>query len=137
MGVYIVGSDLESILTPSEIVAATDDEGRGVVCESRLNMAIADAEAEVNAYLSERYTLPLASVPQVIKTITAEVAAWFLYSRAKFVDPEKHPVYVRYKSAVAGLGIANPPADTSVARASKSESDRVFTTSSLANYNVL
>ena len=104
--------------------------------------AIADAAAEVDTYLASRYTLPLASVPDAIARIAAQVARYNLWRRDV---PADHPAYVSYKDALKDLGriadgsmnlgltpLGTPIADDGGARAS--DNTRVFDSDTLADY---
>jgi phage gp36-like protein len=63
-----------------EMIQLTDrDNTTGVVNLAVLDAAIADAEAEVDSYISVRYAMPLASVPDIVKSMTADVARYRLY----------------------------------------------------------
>ncbi|MBZ6377379.1 hypothetical protein B5C34_05230 [Pacificimonas flava] len=64
-------------------VQLTDELGRGTPDPETLGRAIADAEAEVDANLAGRYETPLASVPEIVETITYDLALARLYQRGE------------------------------------------------------
>ena len=116
----------------------TDLETGGAVVAD----AILDASAEVDTYLASRYTLPLASVPDAIARIAAQIARYNLWRRDVAAD---HPAYVAYRDALKDLAkiadgsmnlgltpLGTPIADDGGARAS--DNTRVFDTDTLADY---
>lgn len=62
-----------------ELIELTDHANAGSINVTVLGQALADADAEINAYLVSRYTLPLASVPPVLVKFAADVARYQLY----------------------------------------------------------
>lgn len=63
---------------------------------------LADADAEIDGYLGQRFTLPLASVPTVLKRIATDIARYHLYD-----DRATEQVTKRYDGAIAFLkGVA-------------------------------
>lgn len=48
-----------------------------------IDKAISHATTVINAYIGERYTLPFTAVPELIKTISVDIATWRLYFRKK------------------------------------------------------
>ncbi len=81
---YAVKQDLIDRFGEQPLVQASDraDPPAGVIDETVLARAIADAEAEVNAHLAGRYALPLASVPEVLKRWTCDIAFYLLLGEA-------------------------------------------------------
>lgn len=66
----------------AELIQLTDRAGAGVVDEDVVDRAIADADAEIDAYLAKRVSLPLASVPAVLDRTAAVLARYHLYNDA-------------------------------------------------------
>jgi len=83
-----------------ELIQLTDraTPPAGVINDTVLNAAIADADAEINGYLQARYALPLASTPLIISKLACEVTRYFLYD-----DTPTEPVEERYKHAIKTL----------------------------------
>ncbi|TAN59654.1 DUF1320 domain-containing protein, partial [bacterium] len=67
MGAYITKADILEQVPEVFLVQLTDDNGAEVVNDARVAGAIADAEGEVDGYLSAKYALPLVTVPVAIK----------------------------------------------------------------------
>ena len=104
--------------------------------------AIADASAEVDTYLASRYSLPLASVPDAIARIAAQIARYNLWRRDVVAD---HLAYVAYKDALKDLAkiadgsmnLGLTPLGTAIADdggARASDNTRVFDSDTLADY---
>lgn len=123
-----------------DLIELTDRAQLGVIDATVLGQALADADAEINAYLTGRYTLPLASEPPVLVKFAADIAYYQLFDACV---PER--VEARYGNAIKFLrSLANgqvslgldpenlPVAD--VGGVQVSAPDRVFNADSLAGY---
>jgi phage gp36-like protein len=132
---YSALSDITDDLDEEILIQLTDDEDTGAVNESRVTAAIAKADAEIDSYLSKRYTLPLSSTPEVIKKLSVDIAIWNLYSRRNKMEEVRK---ARYDAAVkllvamskgdATLGIDPEPAGgEQQIKASRTKDDRTFT----------
>jgi phage gp36-like protein len=78
---------LVEIRSESVLIDLTDnpDDPTGDVDVSKVESAIADADGVIDAHLAARYSVPLSTVPQSIKTISAKIAAYFLYARSEAI----------------------------------------------------
>jgi phage gp36-like protein len=65
---------------------------------SKMARAIDDAQTEIDAYLSSRYTVPLPTPPAVLMRFTSDIARYGLYE-----DNAKDEVRQRYEDAIAFL----------------------------------
>lgn len=114
----------------------------GELDEARLNLAISDADSEINSYLVTRYDIPLSEVPSLISRLAADIVRYYLQD-----DRTTEEAQTRYKQALATLKeISNGTRDlifdtttttesTSIGvSSSKTKDDRVFTMSSLEGY---
>ncbi|WP_220182316.1 gp436 family protein [Grimontia hollisae] len=95
---YCTPADMESRFGAHELTQLTG--GTTAPEEAKLNQAIGDATAKIDSYLSGRYQLPLASRPDVLVQICADIARWSLYDDQL---PEEHQAARRYKEAVRYL----------------------------------
>jgi len=68
-----------------------------------INKTIAHATILINSYVGERYTLPFAAVPELVKTIAVDIATWRLYFRKK-KDKLPEAVQSAYDNSVKLLG---------------------------------
>lgn len=78
-----------------ELVQLTDRNGDGLEDADVLDKAAADADAEINAYIGARYTLPLASTPELLKRIARDLVRYFLFDQRA---PEE--VRLRYQRSI-------------------------------------
>jgi phage gp36-like protein len=129
-------STLEDILeqvSQEELVRLTDDSGSGTVDEAVVARAIADADSELDAYLGERYSLPLTPVPPLARKLSVDIALYNLYSR-RLAPPEARQR--RYEEARGLLREAArgevrlssaEDAQTDLPEATTTASERLFT----------
>lgn len=83
MGAYVTQSNLvPGLLTEAHLVQLTqDDSSLDAVDADVLDAAITEAEADVDGYLGARHSLPLATVPQLVKSLTARIVRYKLHTR--------------------------------------------------------
>lgn len=145
MAAYITRSELESRFGAQEIADLLDDnrDGSESATEAEtLTSAVADASNLIDGYLASRYTLPLVSVPEIVKVWAADIARYKLWEQRA---PEE--VRQRYEDALNQLkdlargNIALPPGSdgstpgTSIAGAIDGFSEeRIFTMDSLRDF---
>lgn len=89
-------------LPESNLVHLTDDTSASQIDPEKVDEAIADADAIIDSHLSERYSVPLVSVPKLIKRLSADLAIYNLYSR-KYDTEMPDAMRNRYKDAIAML----------------------------------
>lgn len=94
---YALQADLIDRYGTEEITDVSGD-GSGVLDSTRVSRALADAEAEIDASLAGRYTLPLAEVPALLKRLACELAREALY-----LGPAPEHIVERAKQARALL----------------------------------
>lgn len=96
MPVYAQVSDLVSRFGQTEIVQLTDraTPPTGAINTAVAEGALSDADAEIDAYLTGRYSLPLASVPPVLSRIACDIARYRLWD-----DQAPEEVRARYEDA--------------------------------------
>ncbi len=107
--INLYGQDHLDDLLPDDVVDA----------DATINSALTSASAEIDAYLSARYALPLTSNPYVLQRPAIDIASYILAAR---VSRLTETIEERYKDAiklakdmgkgVAGLGIDEPKVDT-------------------------
>lgn len=140
---YSLLADILKLFPEEVVIQLTDDEGLGVVNQTRIDEAIAGADAEIDSYCGSRYTVPFTTVPDIVKKISVDIAIYNLYSRR--VEEISETRADRYKNAIRQLeGIAKgtisigesvtPPAETGGAETNKTEEDRTFTKDNLEGY---
>lgn len=88
-----------------------DDEQAAAEREKNINLlienAIADADAEINGYLSKRYSIPFHEPPAVLKKFSKDIAAYNLMSRIGIDEQDRDKTYLnRYNAAIKFLIMA-------------------------------
>lgn len=134
MGRYVTPDGLLRGISEEHRAQLTDDAGTGEADETVLEDAIADAEAEADAYVQQVYPLPLPSVPRLLTRIVVDLAVWHLFGRRQLHDDAveaRHKAAVRLLERIAAgeiaLGVAAPPAKAAGAvYADKTDEDRLF-----------
>jgi len=76
---YCTKQDLIDRFGYDELINLTDRRNTGVIDDTVLSQAIADASAEMDGYLASRYSLPLITVPQALKPLCCDIARYKLY----------------------------------------------------------
>lgn len=82
----------------AELVRLTDADGVGRIDKGAFFAALADATAEVDAYLGKRYMTPLSPVPALIIQVTADLARYKLHA-----DNAPDSVLARYRDGIRTL----------------------------------
>ena len=95
---YSTQADLEDQLSSEELRQLTDDLDSGSINTTIANRAIDDADAEIDSYIGVRYDVPLATIPQIIKKVSVDIAIYNLYARRQILTPEARRQ--RYEDAI-------------------------------------
>jgi phage gp36-like protein len=82
------------------VLDAVDRDGDAQPDMGALDKALADASALIDSYLSQRYTLPLPVVPEIVKRTCVDVA---LYQVVREGTQASEDYRLRYEDAVAWL----------------------------------
>jgi phage gp36-like protein len=98
---YSTVDDIKKMLPEDLIVQLTDDEATGSINQPRMEEAIAQADAEIDSYCGERYSVPFATVPDIVKKLSVDLAIYNLYSRLVRDMPEVRTE--RYRSSIRQL----------------------------------
>ncbi len=91
---YATLADLTARFGDEELTQLTDRLGAGVVDAAVAGAALAEAEAEIDAYLAGRHALPLATVPPILVRIACDIARYRLATDAPLEEVRK-----RYEDA--------------------------------------
>lgn len=134
---YATQPDLVTRFGTAELAQLTDHVAGATIDTAVIARALADADAQIDLALRKRYTLPLASVPEVLVRLACDIARYLLWDvRAN------EQVRTRYKDAVAlldriaagdvllGDALVLPPATAGVAVVARSPA-RQFSSSLL------
>ncbi len=143
---YCSRSDLEKAVEAKALVDLTDDESAGStnpLVETRIAEACAKASGLVDSYLEGRYSLPLATVPEAVKSIAEDITLQLLFLRRPSIGiPEG--IAARYKTAVEmlkamrdgkqDLGVSDRPAKAPTIVAKASGPERLFTADKMKGF---
>ncbi len=98
---YIVQDDLLAQVSEDQLLQLTDDDKVGEIDATKVDQAIAGAEAEAESYINVKYRVPVAApIPQRVKDLCVDIAVYRLYKRRQSA-PDK--VLKAYDYAIAFL----------------------------------
>ena len=106
---YATVDDLLHLADRQRLVELTDrgDPPAGAIDQARVDAALVDAAAQIDARIGQRYALPLSPVPVVLRRITAVIAYHDLH-----IEDVPDKVAEDYRRAVAWLdGVASGATD--------------------------
>lgn len=133
---YCTQSDIEAQISSDDLIALTDDAGSGTVDTTVLDRAIADADAEIDAYLYQRYSTPLDPVPAIVRKLSTDCAIYHLHSRRSVGMPdirkERYDAALRVlrdiASGMISIGASSPaPSSDDGVDITTSRDDRLYT----------
>ena len=101
---YSTIADIKESLDEAVLIYLTDDEGTGTVNDDRVLGAVGKADSEIDGYCQKRYVLPFDPVPNIINTLSVDIAIYQLFSRRGFRENSADKaVQEKYKNAVRML----------------------------------
>lgn len=115
---YCTVADIEQVVPVQELAELTTERG-DTPDYTVVEEAITKADALIDSYCSQQYAVPFVTVPELIKSLSLDIAVYRLYLRRRIVpDPARQ----RYEDAVGLLrdlsaGRAKLPDQTSTAGA--------------------
>lgn len=77
------------------VQVAPDDQSPPAVDTARVESALTDARATIDSYLQARYSLPLASTPDLLVRLNAEIARYLLHD-----DRASERIQQAYEAAI-------------------------------------
>lgn len=109
---YCTLQNLKDRFGETELIQLTDQTDASAIDTAVLNAAIADADAEINSYLTA-YTLPLATIPANFERLACDITRYYLYGTAVTeLVKKRYDDAVKYLNLVA-KGTINLAPDTS------------------------
>ena len=100
---YSTATDLANYIPSEQIRQLTDDNDTDEIDQDKLNDCIRRADDLIDSYLRGRYTVPLTTVPALIRDISTKLASYFLFKRSLILTlPE--PIADDYKYCNENLG---------------------------------
>lgn len=89
---YSTLENLTNIIPLKELINLTNDTAPATEINiDKINNAVEYADELINTYLRNKYVLPLKYVPMIIQQVSADIAAYRLYSRR----PGKLPEHIK------------------------------------------
>lgn len=87
---YSTADDLYKAITEETVTALVNDEGveNSSEMSARVTEAIGKADGLIDSYMGGRYTVPLDSVPDIIRSLSVDLVIYMLYSRYEESVPE-------------------------------------------------
>lgn len=73
--------NLKTIIAHQHLINLTNDKPANEINEDCINEALKYADEFINAYLRNKYKLPLQFVPELIVRLATDISAYRLYSR--------------------------------------------------------
>ena len=95
---YATLADLIERAGEAEIRQVADRDRDGTIDADVIEAALTDADNLVNGYVAAKYTVPLASVPDLVRTWAVSIARYVLHRNG----PADH-IAQDYKDAIAAL----------------------------------
>lgn len=124
---YAVAQDLIDRYGALELIQLADRDGDGGWDADVVARALSDTDAEIDAALASRYPLPLATVPQLLVGLAADITRYRLYveaapERVKDAAANARKILGALASGAMSLGLpaASQPAPANMARVSAS-----------------
>jgi len=99
---YCTKQDLIDRFSERELIQLTDrtNTPASVIDDTVVGRALGDAEGLANGYIGKKYTLPLATVPDMLTKLVADIARFYLHGEGVEKDS---PIRTNYTDAVAFL----------------------------------
>lgn len=94
---YAHQADMVTRYGEAAVLLVADRDGDGELDAEVLERALADAAAEIDAYVSRRHELPLPSKPRVLVGLAVDIAMYRLSAEADSLTDEKRQ---RYEDAI-------------------------------------
>ena len=98
---YAAKANMIARFSEAEVIALTDRANIGVVDDTVLAGALAEADAEIDPYLAPRHVLPLASVPRILTGFACDIARYRLCGSGGVTETDE--IRNRYKDAIKFL----------------------------------
>lgn len=135
MSTYAQKQDMIDRFGETELIQLTDraEPPVGLIDEAVMDRALEDADGDIDAALAVRYTLPLASVPKILKRAACDIARYYLYDdvpgediRKRYEDAKKLLLQLATGAVTLGVDAGDVPIAAATGGAEFNESRRVF-----------
>ena len=78
--------DITAVIPNDDLVQLTNDISGETVDSSKITDAITYSDSLIDGYLRGRYSLPLTSVPDIVKYLSVDLVVFRLYSRRMYTN---------------------------------------------------
>jgi phage gp36-like protein len=139
---YCTQNNLETMIPVAELAELTSELGD--IPDSTVIAEIIDrVKAEIDSYVSMRYVTPFVAIPDIIKSLSVDMAIYHLYSRRSAIPLIRQTKYedaIKFLQNVAlGKSIILGPDGYETSKKSSSlieinSSERIFSRSAWGNY---
>ena len=75
---YCTQTDIEKRITAGDLVRLSDQDGDGISDADVVTQAIEDAQSVIDSYLSVKFVVPIAPVPNVLRQYCVTMACYIL-----------------------------------------------------------
>lgn len=113
---YATQADIVARYGEPDLLVIADRDNDQVVDVDVVARALEDAAAEIDTYVSAKYSLPLPTIPDVLVRINVDIAVYRLSTDAAQATEERRQRYEDciallkdISKGVASLGISEPP----------------------------
>jgi phage gp36-like protein len=91
---YASLEEIKAVIPERDLILLTDDTGAAdTVDDAKVILALEDATAEINGYLSKRVTLPLENPPRILAVHCREIARYRLFANRGTVTETIQKMY--------------------------------------------
>lgn len=98
----MIKEDMRNVIIGDEYIE--DEQEREAKIATLCEAAISDACAEIDGYLSKRYSVPFKNTPQAIRKFAKDIAVYNLVSRMGIDENEREKTFLnRYNAAIKFL----------------------------------
>lgn len=98
---YAQQSDITAMYGSSQLLMVSDRDNDGVSDAGVADTALVNASAEIDTYLSNKYTLPLADIPQILIIRCVDIAIYLMAVPTPNVLTDA--IKTRYEAAMTWL----------------------------------
>jgi len=135
---YCIIDDIKKQVQDCTLIEITDDDLTGQINTNLIDEAILYAQTLIDGYLRGRYTLPLQTLPEIVKIPAVDLSIYRLYSR-RFHTDMPDSINDKYKNSIKlleqiqkgivslGIETAGTPPELGEYRTNKAYEDRIFT----------
>lgn len=142
---YLTNQEYIDRVGEAETIRVTDESRQGVIDTTKLSDAIKDASEFADSYIQTRYTLPLSTAPEILKSIITALAREYLHRQrpTQAVTDQANLARSQLKDIAAGRAAlpvpvgSEPPQENAsgLAVSSHDGRGRLFTDAALADYS--